>query len=287
MTDPEARAGATESFTVPAGWIVVGYGLAHVDPQDPMTALDRRDRLDRRGGDIAKSLASHPEFAAAVQRLKDRFAGEIQAVRASGDLHDPERGPALLDELNPAMIEVANTIGPDKILTEERLSFIVNQLFPNEARKVPLSNIQPVRLNANVGDQILPMKLHPGEIAMFFTSASAEDRKAYDDLIRAMQVALRHPVNTGGRQRRTDQAKRPGKTDPRVVSRLRQQHRTPEDIALILAAVYPGDAWAPEGSGESDRTVYSRSDGLRKRINRYADDGDRMLSDPGAVSEGL
>jgi hypothetical protein len=274
MTDPEGSA-------APAGWVIDHNGLAHPDPQ----ASSNRDRLDRRAAQIASRLETHAELAAAVQGLEDRFAEAIQAL-----LNTPgppgEQALALIADLNPAVEAVASTTGPADVLPIDRYRFILRRLHPGLADDHPLMRMQPAQLVANVSDEPRAIRLDPGEIAMVFASASAEDRAAYDSLIRAMQDALGYSVGIGkgGRPARVDRGEEREKTDPRVVARLRGQGRDPEDIARILAAVYPGEGWAEAGE---DGTVYARSDGLRRRINRYADDGDLLLAEQSGVSRGF
>jgi hypothetical protein len=279
MADAESGTAPTEQpqdgspLPTPTGWEPIPDRPGQIRPGREL--LDRVKRLRSVDPRVRKRLATDPEFQAAWQAHRNIILGWL----ISDDDPGSTRFVAAIDR-------VVRGWAPKGIPGEVCAKFLVGLAFEEAESLAPpgkiaklVGRLHPVDIVANVGPDETQVLLRRGGFAMRFLGASGADRRAWDAIIRDAQDALDYPLNEGGREQRKSHPPEPRRTDPRVVARLVRTKRRPADIAEILHAVYPDDRWLRrDETGDEEPT--------RKRIARFAADGEALLNGPAGDGEG-
>ena len=280
MSDPESGTGTNRVHAawvrpLPEGW-VASETISTLLRPDPRSS-DHPRRLESFEPNAWARLNSDPDLQKGWEAHRDELNESLREwLWLDPDAPDrDERFAKGLSWTEAVLTKIGANYGPKDIPARARALFLWKRSIADsspelqEAFSGVFDPLEPIEIFANVGDTPVALEVLPGSFAMHFAGATGEDRSAFDGLIQRMQKAFGYPTR-GGRPPRSQQARgSSAKTDPVVVARLRRQGRDTADIAHILAAAYPSDGW--EG------TYYQRSDGLARRIKRYADEGDQLL----------
>ncbi len=192
------------------GWILSDEGIASPNRSHPKGAPG--SRVDEIAPRLRAELDNDPAIQEATRTLLETFAERGRAVfdhldDQYPDLTDEDLHPAVaafLESLVPAAWSQAVNVSTPGSTVEGRVIYFVKRVCSELGLKGDPWLPSPVNLIVNINHPGWLIPLHPGEIAMTFTTATQEDRDAYTSLIRQAQEALGYEPNKGGRRRIED-----------------------------------------------------------------------------------
>jgi len=222
-------------------------------------------RLDRMEPGIRERLDGAADVAATITDIIERHQIDpADFDHPDADVEGTEvynRIVACTLDAIAAITEAAPKIGPSGMMVANTMRHLIAHVF-GDPDLPPGERLHPIRLLANVGQEVRSVEYGPGDIAMIFGAAREADREAYGGLIDAMQTYMGHPTNKGGRPRR--------EVDP-TLSR----------IALFAAKMHHWRGWplaiVDQLLDLPRRGVGDNTESAEQRARRYVETGEKQL----------